>query len=49
MQIAKNNGSDLKEIGRIYIELLKENKKRTVVKNEIVDATGKGYKDIKIN
>ena len=49
MKIAKNNGPDLKEIGRIYIELLIENKKRTVVKNEIVDATGKGYKDIKIN
>lgn len=49
MKIAKDNGPDLREIGRIYIELLKENKKRTAVKNEIVNETGKGYKDIKIN
>ena len=45
----KNKRSNLKEIGTIYIELLKSNKIRIAKKNEIVDQTGEGFKDIKIN
>ena len=41
--------SNLKEIGTIYIELLKSNKIRIAQKNKIVDQTGVGFKDIKIN
>lgn len=49
---AMNNArkeKNLKEMGKIYIEIQKFNKKRVAVKNEISEETGQGFKDIKIN
>ena len=48
MEKAKEN-SDYVKIGRIYIQLLILNRDRTAIKNEIVDKTNDGFKDIKIN
>jgi|TARA_B100001750_G_C15474562_1_gene581734 hypothetical protein len=48
MEKAKEK-SDYVEIGRIYIQLLILNRERTAIKNEIVDKTNDGFKDIKIN
>tara|TARA_B100000315_G_C14157946_1_gene398713 strand:- start:34 stop:201 length:168 start_codon:yes stop_codon:yes gene_type:complete len=42
-------GSEFVEIGKIYIQLLILNKERTAIKNEIVDETKDGYRDIIIN
>ena len=39
----------LEEVGRRAIEIRELNKKRISVKNEIVDKTGKGFKDVKMN
>jgi len=49
MRKAKENGPDFIEMGKIYIELQKSNKKRVAVKNKISEETGQGFKDIKIN
>lgn len=40
---------DYEKIGRLYIAVEKSNKKRVAVRNEIVELTGKGFKDIKMN
>jgi|TARA_Y100000310_G_scaffold339606_1_gene432796 hypothetical protein len=48
MEKAKEK-SDYVEIGKIYIQLLILNRERTAIKNEIVDKTNDGFKDIKIN
>ncbi len=42
----KNN---LEEVGKIYIKLQLSNKKRVAVKNRIVEETGSGFHDIRVN
>lgn len=49
MNAAKNNGPDLKEMGRVYTEIQISNKKRVAIKNRISEETGYGFKDIEIN
>jgi hypothetical protein len=39
----------LEEVGRRAIMIRGINKQRVAVKNEIVEATGKGFRDIKMN
>ena len=39
----------LEEIGRRAIEIRNKNKIRISIKNEIVDAFGEGFRDIKVN
>ena len=45
----KNGKRDLETIGRLYIAVEKSNKKRVAIKNEIVNVSGKGFRDIKMN
>ena len=45
----KENELGLKEVGRRAILIRELNKKRIAVKNEIVEKTGIGFKDIKMN
>ncbi len=45
----KNNNRDLEKIGRLYVAVEKSNKKRVAIKNRIVEGTGKGFRDIKMN
>lgn len=40
---------DYERIGRLYIAVEKSNKKRVAIKNEIVNVSGKGFRDIKMN
>ncbi|MAG26917.1 hypothetical protein CMI47_15365 [Candidatus Pacearchaeota archaeon] len=39
----------LEEVGRRAIKIREANKKRVAIKNEIVEATGLGFKDVKMN
>lgn len=41
--------TDLAEIGRRALKIREANKKRITIKNSIIEATGIGVKDIKIN
>jgi|SRR3989338_7967878 len=45
----KEKKEDLKEMGKLYIELQISNKKRVAIKNRIAENSGSGFKDIKIN
>ena len=45
----KDNELGLEEIGRRAIKIRNWNRKRIAVKNQIVELTGEGFKDIKIN
>jgi hypothetical protein len=49
MRELKEKPENLKEIGKVYIQLQISNKKRVAVKNEVVEKTGSGFRDIKIN
>src|SRR3989338_8618474 len=40
---------NLKEIGKIYIQLHVSNKRRVAVKNRISEETGSGFRDVKMN
>jgi hypothetical protein len=42
-------GISLKEVGKTAIEIRKNNKIRVSIKNKIVEATGDGFKEIKMN
>ena len=39
----------LEEVGRRAIEIRNKNKERVAIKNKIVEMTGTGFKDIKVN
>jgi len=45
----RENKSELKELGKLYIQIQISNKKRMAVKNQITEETGSGFKDIKVN
>lgn len=45
----KEGKRDLEKIGRLYLAVEKSNKSRVAIKNEIVNMTGKGFRDIKMN
>lgn len=45
----KNTTQDLEKIGRLYIAVEKSNKKRVAIKNEIINETGEGCRDVKMN
>lgn len=40
---------DLVGMGKVYIEIQKSNKRRVAVKSKIIESTGLGFKDIKMN
>ena len=45
----KENEIGLEEVGRRAIEIRELNKQRIAIKNKIVEETGLGFKDIKMN
>ena len=45
----KKENPNYENIGRLYLETERVNKKRSNVKNKIVETTGKGFKEIKKN
>ena len=49
MNEEKEKGKDFDKIGRLYLQTEIVNKKRSDVKNRIVEETGKGFKEIKKN
>jgi len=49
INVEKQKIENLEEIGRLFIKAEELNKARNAVKNKIVEETGKGFKEIKMN
>ena len=49
VRVGKEKEIGLEKVGMIALAIREMNKKRVGIKNKIVEATGRGFKDIKMN